>query len=79
MNIFNKIANQAKASFAEHVQVIEIQQTGHPDEFLVLLKRPGRSIERAYSTHKYNTYADSFYYGHYDMSLAQAAKSMEER
>lgn len=79
MNIFAKIKTVAEASFAQRVDVLEVRQTAIADEFVVLSRFRDRPVERAYFTHKFSTTANCLYFGHYDMSLSQAAKSLEER
>jgi hypothetical protein len=78
-NIFADIKRVAEASFAESVDVLEVRQTAMSDEFVVLSRFRNRPAERAYFTHKFSTTGNCFYYGHYDMSIQAAAKSLEER
>ena len=76
MNALQAIALSGKGMGWE----IEAIRKTSADEYVVLVKRDHSPIPgKQYSTHKFSTANNSFYYGHYDMDLATATKSFEER
>lgn len=61
--------------------LVEAMQGAHAGESVVISKRPSSPFgeDRVYVTHKYYAGNDGLHYGHYDLTLAQAVESMQER
>jgi hypothetical protein len=49
------------------------------NEYKVLVKREDCPEDRAYSTHKFSSEANSFYWGQYDMTRVQALEHFAKR